>query len=334
LNFDLADIERLPVVKVSVQSLNVSDSPRRSGEDSRHVRTLAEVKEGLPPILVHRSSMRVIDGTHRLLAAQMRGEKEIEARFFEGDEDSSYVLAVKSNVTHGLPLSHADRKAAAVRIIHLYPDWSDRMIASVAGIAPNTVASVRTQCMAEDGRPDEQDEQLDTRIGRDGRRRPLNVGKRKELAAKLIQENPRASLREIAKQAGISPETVRSIRSAEIGSENSNGEARETGVPRTGASSQNRRSGYGSTNGNGKKSPLDFLRADPAFRSTDNGRSLLRLLAFPELASRYGGLLIAQIPPHCLESVAKAALECAAAWQEFASEIERTKSQNRSSKAG
>jgi hypothetical protein len=284
--------------------------------------------------------MRVIDGTHRLLAAQMRGEKEIEARFFEGDEGGSYVLAVKSNVAHGLPLSLADRKAAAARIIHLYPDWSNRMIASIAGIAPNTVASARgtvasasAQCMPEDGCPSEQNEQLGTRVGRDGRRRPLNVGERRKLAAKLIQENPRASLREIAEQAGISPETVRGIRSAEIKPENSNGEARETGVPRTGASSQNRRPRDGSTNGNGKKSPLDFLRADPAFRSTDSGRSLLRLLAFPELADRYSGLMIARIPPHCLESVAKAALECAAAWQGFASEIERVKRRNRSSKA-
>jgi hypothetical protein len=325
LNFDLADIERLPIVKVSVQSLSVSGSPRRSGENSQHVRTLAEVQEGLPPILVHRPSMRVIDGTHRLLAAQMRGDKEIEARFFEGDEDSSYVLAVKSNVAHGLPLSLADRKAAAARIICFYPDWSDRMIASIAGIASNTAASVRAQCMAGGSHPN--DEQLDTRVGRDGRRRPQNIGERREFAAKLIQENPRASLREIAKQAGISPETVRGIRSTVIESENSNGEARETDVSRIGTSSQNSRcSGYGSANGNGKKPVLNFLRADPAFRSTDSGRSLLRLLAFPELAGRYSGLFIAQIPPHCLERVAKAALECAAAWQEFASEIERMKS--------
>jgi hypothetical protein len=57
--------------------------------------------------------MRVIDGMYRLLAARMRGDSEIEARFFEGDDASSYVLAVKSNVEHGLPLSLADRKVAA-----------------------------------------------------------------------------------------------------------------------------------------------------------------------------------------------------------------------------
>ena len=95
MNLDPTDIERLPVVKVTIKSLVLSGSPRRLGENWNHVRTLAlaEARE-LAPILIHRSSMRVIDGILRLLAARMRGDSEIEARFFEGDDASSYVLAV------------------------------------------------------------------------------------------------------------------------------------------------------------------------------------------------------------------------------------------------
>jgi ParB-like nuclease domain len=324
----LPDIERLPVVKVSIQSLSVSGSPRRSGENSRHVRTLAEAWGGLPPILVHFPAMRVIDGIHRLRAAQLRGEDEIEARLVEGDEGSSYVLAVKSNVTHGLPLSIADRKSAAARIIDLYPDWSDRMIASVAGIAPNTVASVRVLYTTEVRRPSGQDAHLDTRVGLDGRRRPRNAGERRELAARLIRENPGSSLREIAAQAGVSPETVRSVRSAGMESGVCDDERGETAVLRIRAPSAARqRQGRESSSGNGRKSSLNFLRADPAFRSTDSGRALLQLLAFPELVDRYGPMLLAQIPPHCLEGVAKAAAECAAEWKEFAAKIEATQSQ-------
>lgn len=326
MNHDLADIERLPVIKISVRSLDVSGSPRLSGENSGHVRTLAETQADLlPPILVHSPSMRVIDGMHRLRAAQLRGEQEIQARLFEGDEGSSYVLAVKSNVEHGLPLSLADRRAAAAAIIHLYPDWSDRMIAATAGVAPKTVTSVRAQCAAGDGSPSGQVAQLDTRVGRDGRRRPQNVGERRKLAAKLMRENPRSSLREIARQAGISPETVRSVRSAEIESAISKSQAEESAVSYIGPPSRNKRwPGYRSPNG--KKSALNFLRADPSFRSTDNGRSLLRLLAFPELVERYGSELTAQIPPHCLEAVAQAAAECAAAWEAFASNTESMQS--------
>jgi hypothetical protein len=49
-------------------------------------------------------------------------------------------------------------------------------------------------------------------------------------------------------------------------------------------------------------------------------------LAFPELVERYGSELTAQIPPHCLEAVAQAAAECAAAWEAFASNTESMQS--------
>jgi hypothetical protein len=41
---------------------------------------------------------------------------------------------MKLNAAHGLPLSLADRKAAARRILGSYSDWSDRSIAAIAGI--------------------------------------------------------------------------------------------------------------------------------------------------------------------------------------------------------
>jgi hypothetical protein len=264
--------------------------------------------------------MRVIDGMHRLLAARMRGDSEIEARFFEGDDASSYVLAVKSNVEHGLPLSLADRKVAAARIVSLYPEWSDRLIASIAGVAPNTIASIRALPGAEDDRPSEQNGQLDTRVGRDGRRRPRNTEERRELAARLMRENPRASLREIARQAGISPETVRSVRWSEMGA--CEEEREEPAVPPVAAASRSRRRLRSGHAGGDRKAALKFLRADPALRSTERGRSLLRMLSFPELFVRDGPTLIAQIPPHCLAGVAEAALECAAAWHGFATKIE------------
>jgi hypothetical protein len=199
------------------------------------------------------------------------------------------------------------------------------MISTVAGIAPNTVASVRVLCATEGRRPSDQDAHLDTRVGRDGRRRPRNSGERRELVAKLIQANPGLSLREIAQQAGVSPETVRSVRSAGL-------EAGAFGDERVGPdirapSAARQRQGRESASLNYRKSSLSFLRADPAFRSTDSGRALLQLLAFPELVVRYGPVLLAQIPPHCLDGVAKAAAECAAEWNKFAARIEATQSQ-------
>lgn len=327
MDLDLLEIEHLPIVKVPVRFLKISGSPRRAGENARHVRSLVEAQERLPPITVHRETMRVIDGMHRLRAARLRGEDEIEVRFFEGDEDTSYILGVKSNVAHGLPLSLADRKVAVARIVRLHPEWSDRLVASIAGVAPKTAATVRALSAAQDECPDEQDAQLDMRVGRDGRRRPQNPAERKELAAGLLRKDPSASLRQIARQAGVSPETVRGIRAAlavESGAQATGG-----GAPGSDTSPPTRLSrvqGHVSPNGDGKKSALNFLRADPAFRSTESGRSLLRLLAFAELPRRHVDTLIAQIPPHCLDSAAKAARECASAWSAFASEIESARS--------
>jgi hypothetical protein len=52
-----------------------------------------------------------------LCAARLRGADKIKARFFDGDEASAFVLAVRLNFTHRLPLALTDRKAAADRII-------------------------------------------------------------------------------------------------------------------------------------------------------------------------------------------------------------------------
>lgn len=322
---DLAAIEQLQVTKIPIQSIYASYSPRLTGENIQHVRTLAQALDGLPPIIVHRETMRVIDGMHRLLAAQMCGETEIEVRFFEGNENDSYVLSVKSNVAHGLPLSLADRKAAAARIICLFPAWSDRMIASVTGLSAKTVASVRARCKNED--PSQQSIS-ETRMGRDGRLRPSNMEERRQLASSLIRDNPDASLRWIAERAGISPETARNVRATQTADKQPDGHSVGPAATIAASSEQTfpdtKKRGHRQrlkTLGGGK-SALDILRGDPAFRSSITGRSLLQLLAFPSLLNRYGGNLIAHVPDHCRPSVAQAARECATAWGIYASEIE------------
>jgi ParB-like chromosome segregation protein Spo0J len=203
----IENLSQIPVDKVPIGSLVVEDSVRGSGENVSHIHALAEVQDNLPPILVQRQTMRVLDGIHRLRAAMLCGAQEIDVRFFDGDEASSFVIAVTANIKHGLPLSLADRKAAAVRVAGYYPEWSDRAIASLTGLSHNTVAAVR-ECLAGEN------DSLDARIGRDGRLRPRNSAERREIAEKLIKDNPGASLREIAQRAHISPETARRVRTS------------------------------------------------------------------------------------------------------------------------
>src|SRR5215475_12583633 len=109
-------------VSVPISSLLPGDSPRLTGENPEHVQLLAAA-QGLPPILVHRSTMRVIDGMHRLRAAKLRGDRTIFVKFFEGDDGEAFLLSVDANIKHGLPLSLADREAAASRILALYQQW-------------------------------------------------------------------------------------------------------------------------------------------------------------------------------------------------------------------
>lgn len=310
----LLKLDHLPVVKVPVVLLAAADSPRLSGESLEHIRTLAESDEKLPPIAVHRGTMRVIDGMHRLRAARLRGCTEIEARFVDADEASSFVLAVSENVRHGLPLSLADRKAAAERIIGSYPQWSDRMVGSVTCLSAKTVAALR-QRLGVGQVP------LAT-VGRDGRIRPRDGERRRQIARDLMIADPAASLRKIARQAGISPETARNVRmrlnadsAAQAEDDGRTDEEQESLAHLSGATAEARR----------VKQAFEALKSDPSFRSTETGRSLLRMLAAWQVLKEHADGLIEHIPTHCLDRVALVAGACASEWQTFADTVEQRK---------
>jgi hypothetical protein len=149
--------------------------------------------------------MRVIDGMHRLRAALLRGEEEIEIQFFDGTDELAFLLAVRANISHGLPLSRADRMAAARRIIESQPQWSNRAIATVTGLSPGTVNAARQRITG-------QNHQLNTRLGQDGRARPLNGANGRLRASKILESRPDLPLRELAKAAGVSVGTARDVR--------------------------------------------------------------------------------------------------------------------------
>ncbi|MFV2120589.1 hypothetical protein ACE14D_19990, partial [Streptomyces sp. Act-28] len=149
---------------IPVDTLLPADSPRTGGLDQEYVDSLVALDGELPPIVVHRPTRRVVDGTHRLAAARARGDRTIGAHLLDVPEHSLFTVAVSLNVSHGGPLTHDDRLAAAVRVLRENPALSDRYVASVAGLSPRTVSRVR--------RSTAEVPYLDTRIGLDGRRRP------------------------------------------------------------------------------------------------------------------------------------------------------------------
>lgn len=193
------------VIYLPIDQIRRGPVIRVMGEDHTHARLLAGTPAQLPPILVERSTMSVIDGMHRLLAARIRGDKTIAVRYFEGSEAEAFVTAVRANIEHGRPLSLADREHAAERIIVLRPEWSDRAISETCGLSPKTIAGIRRRTTA--GLP-----QLAVRTGRDGRVRPIDPVAGRHRIANAIAAEPAASLRQIAERTATSVATVRDVR--------------------------------------------------------------------------------------------------------------------------
>jgi hypothetical protein len=195
-------------MKVLVASLQAKPFVRLRPLDPEHVSALAEIPHRWPPIVVAAETMLVIDGVHRVAAARQLGMTSIAARFFHGDDHEAFVEAVTGNVKHGLPLSLAERRWAARRLVGTRPERSDRAIAEICGLDHKTVGRLRDS----NSSPSGEISQLDTRLGRDRRARPVDVVSLRTRIASAVVESPGDSLREIARRVGASPETVRDVR--------------------------------------------------------------------------------------------------------------------------
>jgi ParB-like chromosome segregation protein Spo0J len=310
---------------VPVKSLLPADSPRLDGENEEHIRCLVEAGTNIPPILVHRSTMRVIDGMHRLRAAELRHVDSVEVEFFDGSESEAFICAVESNIAHGLPLSLADRRAAAVRIIASNPQMSDRMIARSAGLADKTIASIRAGSGADVPR-------LNERLGSDGRLYPVaGVVEGRRKAAELIAECPATSIRDIARRAGISVGTAHDVLERLRRGEDP--------VPRQRRQDRSalEPAGEPPPRGRGRSFPRDASRPlsmdrrgllqrlgrDPSLRHTETGRKLLRLLNAHHRCAEDCVAMIDAIPPHCMSLAADLARQYSNTWREVAQELNR-----------
>ncbi|MFI7600014.1 winged helix-turn-helix transcriptional regulator [Actinoplanes sp. NPDC049681] len=293
------------VQMVPINALRPAYSPRTGGENEAHIRMLAESEQELPPILVHRPTMRVIDGMHRLRAARLRHRQQIPVRFFDGTENEAFVLAVRSNTTHGLPLSVADRRRAALRILGSHPQWSDRAVAEVTGLSSKSVAALRPSLPGAAG-------VAEARTGRDGRVRPLNTAAARVQAGRLLQQNPKASLREIADRTGISPGTVRDVR-------------RRLGRGEDPVPPQQRPADSARGDRRAPEDPalvLARLAADPALRYSDAGRAVLRLLNTYAVLDRRVDEVLAAVPLHSRPAVGRVARACAQLWADLADRLD------------
>ncbi|ONF73870.1 ParB/RepB/Spo0J family partition protein [Amycolatopsis keratiniphila] len=294
------------VDQVPVEMLSAAESPRLAGENLEYVRLLAEIDAELPPIVVNRRTNRVVDGMHRLRAARLRGERTIAVRYFDGDDEAAFLMAVEINMRHGLPLSLADREAAAVRVLASRPHWSDRTIAASTGLAWTTIGALRKR--GGPGIP-----QPANRLGKDGRSRPVDGSLGRVLAGKEIAARPDASLRQIAKAAGISVATARDVRDRlRRGEDPVPARLRRDG-PRPGRPVEVV----------DVQATVRGLKNDPSLRLTESGRALLRWLDGHVIESDECTVLAAAVPPHCVEVIEAIARRCAETWSELATAVRK-----------
>lgn len=319
---NLSDTADVGIVQaVPIAQLTVDGGLRIAGEDVAHTHRLMEVVDELPPIIVHYKTMQVIDGVHRLRALQSVGRTAVDVDFFHGSVENAFVTAVAVNVRHGLPLSVADRRTAAMRIVASHPDWSDRRIAAVAGLSARTVTEIRFSSSPRGA----------IRLGRDGRARPIDSATGRRDAARLLVERPEASLREIARVVGISPETVRNVRVRLARGEDpvpharrvSSGQGRSASEPtaQPRATPVDRRIAGGPLSAKEQMATLAVLRQNPSVRFSERGRLLLRWLEVSQAAARDWDGILQAIPSHCAQQVANLAKSCAEDWIRLADQV-------------
>ena len=298
------------VVSVPLALLQPGESPRLAGQDAAHVARLAEVEGLLPPILVDRRTMQVIDGTHRLMAAALNARPTIDVVFFDGDPADAFLYAVEANVAHGFPLSQADRRAAAERIVRTHYHLSDRAIAQITGLSAKTVALLRRESDEGRGHPA-------GRIGRDGRVRPLSGLEGRVRVAELIRERPQASVRELARIAGVSPTTASDVRKRLLRGEQP-ARSPHSPAPVPAPAPAPVRTVRPPVVTRDPTAVLEKLLRNPSLRHTENGRHLLRLMQVAVTGARDLPDLATAVPEHCKDLVRQAAEQYAQKWAELA----------------
>ncbi|GAA3219267.1 ParB/RepB/Spo0J family partition protein [Actinocorallia longicatena] len=303
------------VHEVPIATLLPAYSPR-SATDKGHVRTLAEAEGSLPPIIVDRATLRVVDGMHRLQAALSRGAETISVRYFDGDEPAAFVLAVRLNSEHGLPLTLAERKDAALRIMNYHPEWSDRAIAAIAGLSDKTVGAIRRRAGSSIA-------QLDVRIGRDNESHPLNPKEGRLRASELFAENPTASTREVARLSGISATTAKDVRNRLLHGEDPVPPRQRITKPIPAEAAPIKvKQPIQSLHSHDRRRAIDRLKADPSLRFSESGRMLLRWLDVMANQKDQWDTIANNLPGHCAQIVAELARQCSDDWQHFAATVE------------
>ncbi|MFC0540684.1 ParB N-terminal domain-containing protein [Kutzneria chonburiensis] len=301
----------IPIADVAVGEFSV----RANGVDRGHLQLLIDSAARLPPVIVHRQTMAVIDGVHRLRVAALRGDSTIRVRFFDGDAEAAFALAVRLNIAHGLPLSVSDRKRAARRILTAHPDWSYRYVAGMAGLSDKTVAALSRSMAAEIP-------QSNIRLARNGVRRRVDSTQARLRTAELFRQDDAMSLREAASRTGVSVSTASDVRNRIRRGDDPLPVRLRSAAAEAAPRRANEAGGVGNTAPMNREMLRRRLKNDPSLRFTDAGRTLLRWLEGPTTASEWESVLDS-VPGYCRELISEIATMYAEDLRSYANTLKR-----------
>jgi len=292
------------VNRVEVASLRPGLKLRLGEVNRDHVNVIASSEGDWPPIVVRRADNAIVDGHYRYLAARQLGHTHVNCVYFDGGEQAAFLEALERNRNHGLPLSLRERERAAMQLLAFRRDWSDRRIAELCSLAPGTVGRLRTHLP----RSNEQGNQLHSRLGKDGKLRPVDPSASRARIMKVLQTKPDQSLREIARLTGTSPATVRSVRSR-LNLVSNEGHQEEATLA----------------------SPANVAwGADSALKSTDEGRGFAGWFEETDVDDQWRNF-VGGIPISRIYEVSDEARRRAGEWLAFASTLEERAKRRHSS---
>ena len=343
LVYDSADaIERLPVEHMPLSRLTPGFFQRGAGTDPAHVQMLVEAASAaeLPAILVQAGNSRIVDGMHRYEAARIRGDETIPVRLINCTDKDAFILAVKANIWHGLPLSRTDRMTGAKQIVEWHPDWSDRAIGMATGLSAKTIAGIRREISDDPG------QQSGKRLGRDGKRRPIAASEGRRRAAEYLALRPDAPLREIAREADVALATAQDVRARIRRGVDPIAPRRSTQQVEggeLGAGASEALPAQRSWSPNDTDSAAAALRSatpapnwstispklanDPSLKYTDAGRAFVGWMVMHAVDEQEWRKFVDTIPVHWLQHLSLIAGRVGQEWLEFAEELQRRQSQ-------
>lgn len=154
----------------------------------------------------------VIDGFHRILAANQTGLMELNANVRNGTQRDAILASCQANATHGVQRTNEDKRKAVTTLLsdEEWNQWSDRAIAEACGVSNTMVSKYRPQLSTVDSST--------KTTGKDGKERKRPEPK-PETNPEVITDDEPDSTCEQPEDSIVQPPTVHKKTRQEAGSE-------------------------------------------------------------------------------------------------------------------